>query len=702
MRKSRLRILFAAVFFLACTGIVVTAFGSQSFRDGAQYQNHIGWKVIGPFAVAMLGLTVFVLIWNRRLERAVGERKRIEHELRLQARELQAQQVALQETEAWFRSIIESAPDGMVVADESGLIILANAMVDKMFGYKPGELIGVNIDALVPPAKRDEHKSLRESFLHSGSVREMGRGLDLWGARRDGSQFPVEIGLSKLPASGSHGLCVCASIRDITERNAAERALVESRERLQYVLDASPIAAAISQRGVIRFANRHFTKLFGPNVGDAALRTSVNPADQERLVALLRKQEVVPDYEIQVYGADGKIHDLVGTYIRTEFKGDRAILGWLVDITNIKAAEKALTESEQRSRLILESAGEGIFGVDTSGCLTFANRAALRLLGYREEELIGQKIHRLIHHSRADGSPYPFEECPVMASYERGRAYNITDEVLWRKDGGSFYAKYSSTPMQKDGRVVGSVVTFRDVSERKKAEEEIRKYVQELERFNQLVTGRETRMIQLKGEINDLRAELGRSPKYLAAAEALQDREFKLFGDTREESVFSLSMVGNIGEGRPNLGSAIDVGVYRLMQFSIRDVLLRKFDPETAARVFFEAGELMGMELYRSMIAKRENFNEFIKEIRDLLSNLKICTLEVEKADMDEMSFTITLSEDLECSGMPVSNETICAYDEGFLSGLLTEQTGARFSVKEVNCWCSGDRLCRFEVKTAP
>ncbi|MBF0550525.1 MAG: 4-vinyl reductase [Deltaproteobacteria bacterium] len=174
-----------------------------------------------------------------------------------------------------------------------------------------------------------------------------------------------------------------------------------------------------------------------------------------------------------------------------------------------------------------------------------------------------------------------------------------------------------------------------------------------------------------------------------------------MFKEERDESMFDWGMIGDIREGRPNLGTTMDVAVYRLMQFTLRDVIIKTFDTETADRMFFEAGESAGRELYKAMISKGISFNEFIKELQDILEKLKIGILRVEKADMANMNFIVTVAEDLDCSGLPVCDETICTYDEGFISGLLYEFSGTNFEVKEVDCWCSGDRVCRFEVKPA-
>ncbi len=174
-----------------------------------------------------------------------------------------------------------------------------------------------------------------------------------------------------------------------------------------------------------------------------------------------------------------------------------------------------------------------------------------------------------------------------------------------------------------------------------------------------------------------------------------------MFKEERDKLKFDWSMIGNVGEGRPNLGVTMDVSVYRLMQFTLRDVLIEKFDAETADRIFYEAGKHAGKEFYKELVTKKDDFNEFVVELQELLKKLKIGILRIEEADLEKMKFMLTVAEDLDCSGLPASDETICTYDEGFISGLLSEYTGKNFSTKEVDCWCSGDRVCRFEANLA-
>lgn len=172
-----------------------------------------------------------------------------------------------------------------------------------------------------------------------------------------------------------------------------------------------------------------------------------------------------------------------------------------------------------------------------------------------------------------------------------------------------------------------------------------------------------------------------------------------MFKEERDELRFNWSMLGDIAEGRPNLGNTMSVAVYRLMQFTLRDVLVKELGPAAADRIYYEAGHSAGRQFYKNLVTRHDDFNQFMIELQKLLSDLNIGILRVEKADLERRHFILTVAEDLDCSGLPLTNENICTYDEGFLSGLFLEFTGEEFDVKEIDCWCSGDRVCRFEVK---
>lgn len=141
------------------------------------------------------------------------------------------------------------------------------------------------------------------------------------------------------------------------------------------------------------------------------------------------------------------------------------------EIAERKKVEEALNEGNERIQLLLESTAEAIYGLDLHGNCTFANRACVRLLGFNDaSECIGKNMHHLIHHTRPDGSPYPLEECRIYTAFQKGEGVHIDNEVLWRTDGTSFAAEYWSYPIHRNGEVVGSVVTFLDITDRKQIE----------------------------------------------------------------------------------------------------------------------------------------------------------------------------------------------------------------------------------------
>ena len=169
-----------------------------------------------------------------------------------------------------------------------------------------------------------------------------------------------------------------------------------------------------------------------------------------------------------------------------------------------------------------------------------------------------------------------------------------------------------------------------------------------------------------------------------------------MFKEEREENKFEWSMLGDIEEGRPNLGPLVNVSVYRLMQFTLRDILIRDFGVEKADRIFYEAGKKAGEEYFKNVLTDVEDLNGLFADLQRTLKELGIGIFRVESADTEKGSFVITVAEDLDCSGIPVCSEEICTYDEGFIAGLLLAYSGKDFEVKEVDCWCSGSRVCRF------
>jgi diguanylate cyclase (GGDEF)-like protein/PAS domain S-box-containing protein len=159
--------------------------------------------------------------------------------------------------------------------------------------------------------------------------------------------------------------------------------------------------------------------------------------------------------------------------VEDEANDTRYWQGFMLDITACKRFEESLEQLIRQHEMVLKSAGEGIFGLDLDGNATFVNPAAARMTGWEAEELVGRPQHDTLHHTKPDGAPYPREECPIYAAFTTGSTHSRDDEVFWRKDGTSFPVEYTSTPILQDGEVVGAVVTFRDITERKALEEQL-------------------------------------------------------------------------------------------------------------------------------------------------------------------------------------------------------------------------------------
>ena len=146
--------------------------------------------------------------------------------------------------------------------------------------------------------------------------------------------------------------------------------------------------------------------------------------------------------------------------------------------------DRTIDELERRNELILRCSGEGIYGLDARGITTFVNPAAAEMLGWELEELVGRPQHDVIHHTRPDGTAYHAAECPIYAAFSDGAVHRVDDEVFWRKDGTSLAVEYVSTPIRdENGELVGAVVTFRDITERKHQQQALESALHEVEQL---------------------------------------------------------------------------------------------------------------------------------------------------------------------------------------------------------------------------
>lgn len=161
---------------------------------------------------------------------------------------------------------------------------------------------------------------------------------------------------------------------------------------------------------------------------------------------------------------------------------------------------------------------------------------------------------------------------------------------------------------------------------------------------------------------------------------------------------FKWSDLGDISLGRPNLGNTTYVAVYRMLQFSVRSALAKEYGGEAAQRIFYNAGEMAGKEMCKNMLNKKADACSFFDELSTVLKQFNIGIMKLEKLDDEKQHYTVTIEEDLDCSGLPSSDETVCGFDEGFIAGVLKEYMGVDFLVTEIDCWSQGQKLCRFEI----
>ena len=153
--------------------------------------------------------------------------------------------------------------------------------------------------------------------------------------------------------------------------------------------------------------------------------------------------------------------------------------------------------------------------------------------------------------------------------------------------------------------------------------------------------------------------------------------------------------------GRENIGNMLPVFVYRLFQFTMRDELTREFGKEKTVDILRKAGYAAGTFFAENLLDRKLPFNEFVAQLCENLEKYKIGILRIEKTDEETGKIVLTVSEDADCSGLPILGETVCNYDEGFLAGIAEAYNNKKYIVREIDCWASGAKVCRFEGKVA-
>lgn len=380
-----------------------------------------------------------------------------------------------------LRAIYEHAEVGLELVAPDGRFLSVNPALCRMLGYSEGELLQKTFQEITHPDDlKLEKPALEELFRGKRDFYESEKRF----LHQNGSPVWVTVTSSGVKDGTGTVLYRVSVVQNVTERKHAEAALRKSEEKFSTAFRRGPMALVLATAGENRFidVNETFERLSGYRRDEVIGRTSVdlglweNPQDLRHLTDRLFAQGgSLQDAECKFRVRDGSIRNSLVSAEAIDLNGETCILSVIADVTERKQAEAALRESKDELHLLLESTAEAIYGIDLEGRCTFSNPACLKTLGYqRPEELLGKEMHSLIHHSRADGTALPVEQCWIYRAIRAGEGVHVEGEVLWRADGTSFPAEYWSHPQLKGGEVVGAVVTFLDITERKRSEQAVR------------------------------------------------------------------------------------------------------------------------------------------------------------------------------------------------------------------------------------
>ena len=389
--------------------------------------------------------------------------------------------------QALFEQLFEFSPDAIVVTDSEGRITNLNAQVQRAFGYAREELIGKPVETLIPKRFRSGHPNHRKSYNAQPSARPMGAGLELYGLRKNGSEFPVDIMLS--PIETAEGRVTVSVIRDISEREKAEEALRQTEERfhllVENIRDHAIFMMDVSGR-VISW-NPGAERLKGYRADEIIGRSYscfYTPEDIER---------GIPEESLRLAAARGRFEregwrvrkdgsrfwaNAVITSIRN--KND-ALIGFAKitrDFTERKKAEEALRHSEEQLRALFEFSPDAIIASDQDGRITQVNARVESTFGYNRTELLGQSIDVLVPERFRRTHP---EHRKDYSNQARVRQMGAGLELYGRrKDGSEVPVDIMLGPVETaEGRIVLSVI--RDLSEKREAEEALRRSEREKE-----------------------------------------------------------------------------------------------------------------------------------------------------------------------------------------------------------------------------
>ena len=372
-----------------------------------------------------------------------------------------------------YRALLEAAPDAIVVVNQSEAIVLVNAQAEKLFGYRRAELIGQPAKILVSENFRNQHSHQHSRFLATPQERPTMAGLELFGLRKDGTEFPIEIRLS--PLDTKDGVLVSSAIRDISDRRRTE----EDLRRLASIVACSDDAiVGKTMEGIMTSWNAAAERIYGYSASEAIGQsvTMLVPDDRPdevlRLMERLKRGETVDHFETVRLRKDGKEVQMEVTVSPIRDALERIVGASTIgrDISVRKAAERHLVQMEARYRCLLEAAPDAVVVVGQEGEIVLLNRQAEKHFGYQRDELIGQKVKNIIPKGFAERLATLGIGTPTDPSQSQRR---MGIELYGRRKNGSDFPIeiMLSRLIAADGILV--TASIRDITERKQRESDL-------------------------------------------------------------------------------------------------------------------------------------------------------------------------------------------------------------------------------------